>query len=300
MLDDRPYMRPQTEFGPRGVSVYLMIGLVAAFVLQCLNDVYLRSNLDVWLALTPDWLLKGRVWQLVSFQFLHGGILHLVGNLLGIWFFGRFVESVLGWRKFLFAYFGSGVVGGLLQGTLMVLFPGHFAPFVVGASAGIAGIFAIFVRILPGAEIRWNFILPMQATVVLWITAGTALFFTLVPSARGGLVAHAAHLGGILAGLAFVRFGWHQDFQPMPGAGVFEFFQRRRSERKVLKLRFPKDTPQSWDNKAARSKADATDTEFMRNEVDPILEKISAHGIQSLTDREKHILETARTRMEKR
>ena len=301
MLDDRPYMRPQTEWSQRGVTIYLMMGLVAAFVLQCVNDVYLRSNVEVWLALTPDWLRQGRVWQLLTFQFLHGGVMHLLGNLLGLWFFGRFVEGVLGWRRFLIAYFGCGVIGGLLQGTLMVLFPSHFAAFVVGASAGISGIFAIFVRLLPGTEIRWNFILPIQASVLLWVTAGIALFFTLVPSGRGGFVAHAAHLGGIIAGVAFVHFGWHQDFRPMPGAGLLDFFKRRRSERKVLKLRFPKAQPAtSWEAEAAQHKAKGTDTEFMRKEVDPILEKISAHGIQSLTEREKKILDAARARMAKR
>ena len=87
----------------------------------------------------------------------------------------------------------------------------------------------------------------------------------------------------------------------MPGAGLLDFFKRRRSERKVLKLRFPKAQPaSSWEAEAAQHKAKGTDTEFMRKEVDPILEKISAHGIQSLTEREKKILDAARARMAKR
>jgi membrane associated rhomboid family serine protease len=276
-----------------------MVVLGVAFALQCINDVYFRTSADGWLGLTPAALGRGWVWQLLTFQFLHVSLWHLFGNLLGLWFFGRFIESVLGRTRYLVAYFGAGLAGGLLQGALMVAFPNHFSPFVFGASAGVSGIFAIFCRLQSGAEIRLSFVLPIRADVLLWITAGVAFFFTVVPSARGGSVAHAAHLGGILAGLAFVRMGWHQDFNPLPGAGLLDWFKNRpRRSSPIVKVRFPKASTA----RAARgAKLPAKgDTEFIAQEVDPILEKISAHGIHSLTEQERKILEAARLKIEKK
>ncbi|HEY9173130.1 MAG TPA: rhomboid family intramembrane serine protease, partial [Verrucomicrobiae bacterium] len=221
MIEHRDYMRdepsPGTPFRFHGsVSVALMVVLAVVFALQCINDVYVESWVERWLALTRSALTRGHVWQLLTFQFLHVSLWHLLGNLMGLWFFGRFVEEALGRRRFLVAYLGSGVVGGLLQCVLMLLFPRHFVGFVFGASAGVMGVFALFCRLQAGAEVRWNFILPMRADVLLWITGGISLFFTLVPSQRGGGYAHAAHLGGILAGLAWVKLGWHHDYVTLP------------------------------------------------------------------------------------
>jgi membrane associated rhomboid family serine protease len=294
---DRDYMREGRPWRLPSVSAGLMIILVIAFAIQCINDVYLKTFVEDHLALTRDALKRGFVWQLLTFQFLHGDLWHLVGNLLGLWFFGRPVEHFLGKSRYLIAYFGSGIAGGLLQVALMVLFPRHFGMFVYGASAGVMGVFAIFALLASHAEIRWNFIFPIRADVLLWITAAISLFFTLVPSPRGGGVAHAAHLGGIIAGWAFVRLKWHQDFRPLPWVEWFERFKNRpRRSRPIVKVRFPKGN--SWEPDTATARPNE-DPDFMSKEVDPILEKISAHGIHSLTEREKEILEKARSRMGK-
>jgi membrane associated rhomboid family serine protease len=282
----------------------LMVVLTGTFVLQCINDVYIQKYLvERQLALTPLALRGGYVWQFLTFQFLHGSIEHLIGNLLGIWFFGRFVEHVLGTKRFLTAYFMCGVVGGLLQCVLMVLFPRHFASFVFGASAGVLGIFAIFCKLQAGSEIRWNFIVPIRAEILLWIVGGVSLFFTLVPSHRGGFLAHAAHLGGILAGLAWVKLGWHRDFVQLPWEAWFRRMRSigdRQPGREVLH-----STParkNSWRRPKAVSPQteDVPPAEFISQEVDPILDKISAHGIHSLTEQERQILDAARKKMARR
>lgn len=290
-------MREKRSWRVPSVSVVLMFVLVVAFAIQCINDVYVESLVEGKLALTPNALKKGFVWQLLTFQFLHGSIGHLLGNLIGLWFFGRPVEHFLGKSRYLLAYFGSGVAGGLLQGVLMILFPFHFGMFVYGASAGVMGVFAIFAILESHAEIRWNFILPIRADVLLWITAAISLFFTLVPSFRGGLVAHAAHLGGILFGWAFVKLKWHQDFRPLPWVEWFENFKSRRRSRPIVKVRFPRGN--SWEPNAAATPPPKEEADFMSKEVDPILEKISAHGIHSLTEREKEILAKAQSRLGK-
>ena len=281
-------------------SVVLMIVLVVVFALQCINDVYLKRPVEVWLGLTQAVFSSLYLWQLLTFQFLHFNLWHLAGNLIGLWFFGRFVENVLGRSRFLVAYFGSGLVGGLLQALLMLLFPLHFGAVVFGASAGVSGMFAIFASLESESQVRWNFILPVRAWTLLMIYLGIALFFTLVPSPREG-VAHAAHLGGILAGLAWVKAGWHRDFVALPWEGVFARWRRwhplEGRHRKRELVRAAKVRAESWKQNPAESPVELPAEEFISQQVDPILDKISARGIHSLTERERKILEAARKKM---
>jgi membrane associated rhomboid family serine protease len=309
MIENRDYMRegpsPDGSWRIRSsASVVLMVVLVVVFALQCINDVYSHSTLVGLLALTPFALAQGFIWQLFTFQFLHVDLWHLLGNLVGLWFFGRPVENILGKGRFLVAYFGSGLIGGLLQCVFMLLFSKHFAPLAFGASAGVMGVFAIFCRLEANAEIRWNFILPIRADVLLWITAGIALFFTVVPSHRGGGYAHAAHLGGILTGLAWVKLGWHRDFVTLPWEGLFSRWRRWRPlkgrERKRELFRAAAVRGRPWRTTPTDAEVELPPEEFISREVDPILDKISAHGIQSLTERERKILEAARKKMGKR
>jgi len=304
-LADRQYMKDRGGRGSLAVSTLLMIGLVVVFALQCINDVYIESFVESYLALTPFALSRGWLWQLLTFQVLHVDLLHILCNLLGLWFFGQFVESVVGPRRLLLAFFGCGLVGGLLQVVLMSLFPHHFAPVVFGASAGTGALFAIFARLESESEVRWNFLIPIRAQTLLWVSMAISLFFTLVPSGRGGMVAHAAHLGGMLAGIAFVRLGWHQDFRPLPWVDAW---QRVRA---VLQTSAARNAPKRPLAKVTANRAgqwlrpapeeqELPPGEFISREVDPILDKISQHGIHSLTDREKKILEKARERMAKR
>lgn len=306
MLENRDYMRNEPSAGKPlrfqwSASVVLMIGLVVTFALQSINDVYGRPGIEDSLALTPAVFTRGHGWQLLTFQFLHGGLWHLIGNLMGLWFFGRWVENILGTKRFLVAYFGCGVVGGLLQCALMALFWPAFGSAVFGASAGVMGIFAIFARLESDSEIRLNFILPIRAGVLLWFTAAISLFFTLVPSFRGGTTAHAAHLGGILAGLAWVKLGWHHDFVVLPWEkllGRLRFwnpFQARQRKQELVRAASARGRP--WRSAVAKTEPDLAPEEFISKEVDPILDKISAHGMQSLTERERKTLADAQKKM---
>ena len=144
MLEDRDYMRAPAGSAGISVTAMLTIILVVVFALQCINDVYVHTPVEYWLALTPACFLNGWVWQLITFQFLHASLLHLGCNLMVFWWIGHFVERVLGKQRFLVALFGCGAAGGILQALLMILFPNYFGKLVVGASAGVAGLFAIF------------------------------------------------------------------------------------------------------------------------------------------------------------
>jgi len=143
----------------------------------------------------------------------------------------------------------------------------------------------------PNREILVFFVLPMRAKYFLWIATAVAVFYILVPAEP--FIAHGAHLGGILGGVAYIRWIIQMPFS----LRIPSRFGPRRRPRQLVKVR---PGTASW----LRGKPDAAEEippeEFISREVDPILEKISAHGIQSLTPREKQVLEAARAKMEKR
>jgi membrane associated rhomboid family serine protease len=295
MLEDRDYMRqPEIRTGMSATAV-LTIVLVVVFALQCINDFYFHTEAERWLALTREGLQHGWVWQLFTFQFLHFNWMHIAMNLISFWWLGHFVENVLGKKRFLIALFGSGVIGGILQGALMLLFSKTFGGAVVGASAGVSGLLAIFALLERDSEVRFNLILPMRAIALLWIWGGISLFFTLVPTYRGGEIAHAAHLGGMLAGIAWVKLGWHRDDIQLPWEG---WLQRRQTPRR--RPNTSKNNPAAAAGRSGRSENPSIPGEFLPDDVDAVLDKISARGISSLTAGERAILEAARKKMAQR
>ena len=290
VLEDRSYMRADPHRSRWSAWLILIIVVTVCFALQQIAVSYFDQKewIRAHLGLSTDGLKQGFVWQLLTFQFLHVGLWHLLGNLLGLWCFGRFVEERLGTNTFLKVYFFSGVAGGLLQAGLGWAAPSHFGATTFGASAGVCGLISAFALMEPEGEIRLWGILPIKAKHFLWGAGGIALFFTLVPS---GGYAHAAHLGGFIAGLAFMRWDASRpalSWNPLPG-------RRRKRELVQAAVKITR-----WRGAREERATDLPPEEFISKEVDPILDKISAHGLQSLTERERKILELARAKMGKR
>jgi membrane associated rhomboid family serine protease len=293
MLDDRHYMRSDYRPGRRPFrlewsATNILIGaLVVAFFVQNYRSLDFQKHVHEYFTLTPDVFLRGYVWQLISYQFLHAGLGHLVFNAVSLWSFGNAVEGQLGKSRFLTLYFLSGIAGGLLQGVAELVAPNTFGTETVGASAAIFGVTAAFALLNRDAIVLLLFFFPARAINLLYISIGMAVILPFFPQAGG--VAHAAHLGGILFGVIYVRYGSDWSF-----AQLIPMRRNRAADPQTRATVFP----------VRKSKAaDPTDLppqEFMSQEVDPILDKISAHGIQSLTERERQILQAARNRMSKR
>jgi membrane associated rhomboid family serine protease len=251
--------------------------------------------LERWLALSAEGLARGQVWRLVTFQFLHGGLLHLLLNSWALYVFGRSVETTLGRGRFLRLYLGSGVIGGLVHALGSALLPQVFGgpqvP-VVGASAGLYGVIAAFAVLFPHQPLTLLlfFVLPitLSARALLIASAALALIGLMLPADN---VAHAAHLGGMLAGYVYLRWGEtvRERFEAWRQRPV------RRRSRELARVGTGRRSP--WSRETEDWESELPPEEFIRREVDPILDKISAHGIQSLTERERRILEAARKRM---
>jgi len=294
-LYDRDYMRedeggyrssrPSTPWSP---TIVLLIVLGAIFLLQVAVGVtsgipltyalglsssrsaFPLDPLTAHFALSLEGIKSGQVWQLLTFQFLHGGIFHLLFNGMTLFSFGRFLEGELPRGRFLALYLLSGTAGGILQ-ILASWVLRQEAMVVVGASAGIAGLLGAFMLSYPDYRIIL-FPIPfkIRAWNLLWVVLPLSVIGTVFPF---GGVAHAAHLGGLLAGGAFVRWNRKKRSTPPP---LFS--------PDPLKV----------------TKEEASHDDYIASEVDPILDKIAKQGIHSLTERERKILETARSKMDKR
>jgi membrane associated rhomboid family serine protease len=298
MLDDRPYMR--SDYRPPGnpmrlnlsVTNILLVSLVVAFFAQYARPGPYQDWVLDHFALSIQGLRHGYIWQLLTFQFMHAGLSHLVCNGVGLWSFGRFVEARLGKARFLTLYLLSGVFGGLVQCAAGLILPGLFGAVTVGASAGIFGLIAAFATLYPDETVRLFFLIPIQARYFIHLSIVFTLVCMVIPSQME--VANAAHLGGILFGMFYIRRGLSWT----GGRMDWNFF-RRKSSRAPAPLRAGSGAFKPRRTKAAEN-PELPSEEFISQEVDPILDKISAHGIQSLTERERQILQAARSKMSKR
>jgi membrane associated rhomboid family serine protease len=279
---------------PRATTV-LIVTLIVLFVIQSVLFFYGDFNSFRFFGLTVSGLSEGKVWQLLTFQFMHScpWPWHVLANCLGLYFFARPVEEMVGTKKFLALYFLSGFIGGLVQLLVTMGLPRHPDIPVVGASAGVFGMIAIFCSLHPMQELTtWIYFFPIniRAIYLLWFLGLLSLFGTIVPF---DYLAHGAHLGGIMVGLAYVRWVHSSN-------GLAEWWAKRQPHRSrpMVKVRFRKSS--SWAEESRVQPREGSAADFISKEVDPILDKISAHGIQSLTPRERQILEAARAKMEKR
>ena len=297
MLEDRTYMR-RRSFTPRwSMTLLLVIANIAAFILQSLIA-SATPKILVNSALSVAGLSHGYVWQLLTFQFMHSGWIHLLLNCLAIYMFGREVEEALGRKGFLTLYFSSGIIGGLLQVAYSRLLawlmnqPAFLTTPVVGASAGAFGLIAAFAMLYPQRPLMLLlfFIIPvnMRAKFLLLFEGIVALVGL---ASVGSNVAHAAHVGGMLTGIIFIRYAIHWQWPQFHRT-------KRRPLQRLVKVPFEKSA--RWGGARSAEVEDLPPEEFLSREVDPILDKISAQGIQSLTERERRILEAAREKMAKR
>ncbi len=135
------------------------------------------------------------VLTLLSSLFIHGGIGHLAFNMIFLGWIGRFVETILGARRFLVLYFVSGIVGGIIQ----VVFDPHSMVPVVGASGAISGIFAAYAMLFGKSGGKGERVRALQLAG-LWIALQLATGMILNGEAGVG-IAIGAHIGGFAAGL---------------------------------------------------------------------------------------------------
>ena len=193
------------SFGPGPVSTTLK-ALIAANVVMFLVTAFVRPVVDA-LGLVPVLVLhKFWLWQLATYMFLHGGIFHIVFNMLALWMFGAELERIWGTRDFLKFYFVTGIGAGALT-VLFSTLPFAFAQQVqhsnvIGASGAIYGLLLAYALYFPDRPIYMYFVFPIPAKVFVAIMGAIAFFSSL--SETGG-TANATHLGGLIVGYLYLK-----------------------------------------------------------------------------------------------
>jgi membrane associated rhomboid family serine protease len=182
----------------------LLIANTAVFVLELVFPRLVGA-----FGLRPaDVLGSGWIWQPLSYMFLHHGFGHILFNMLALWMFGVELERLWGTRFFLKYYFVTGV-GAAVTTIVVALLPVGFAAEVytaitIGASGAIYGLLLAFAYYYPDRPILMFLLFPVPAKYFVMILGGIALLSSM---SGGSSVAHATHLGGLIAGYAYLRSG---------------------------------------------------------------------------------------------
>ena len=201
-ISTRSYARPYLSGSglPPGIKA-LLIANCAVFLLQF----FARGHLDGFLGyfeLYPIAVVKlFFIWQLATYMFIHGGILHLVFNMLGLWWFGRELEELWGTRAFLRFYFLCGSLAGVCVVLADYLFGNPAIP-TIGASGAVYGILAASAVLWPDRELLFYFLFPVKMKYFVMIVAAIAFFQSFGVNTG---VSNIAHLSGLLFGYVLVK-----------------------------------------------------------------------------------------------
>jgi membrane associated rhomboid family serine protease len=193
------------SFGPGPVSTALKI-LIGANVAMFVITTFMQS-LVTYLGLVPALVVhEFWLWQVATYMFLHGGIFHIVFNMLALWMFGAELERMWGTRYFLKFYFVTGIGAGVLT-VVFAQLPFAFAQqlqrsIIIGASGSIYGLLLAYALYFPDRPIYMYFVFPIPAKVFVAIMGAIAFFSSL--SESGG-IANATHLGGLLVAYLFLK-----------------------------------------------------------------------------------------------
>jgi membrane associated rhomboid family serine protease len=149
------------------------------------------------------------LWELATYMFLHGGLLHIVFNMLALWMFGAELEQLWGTKNFLKFYFVTGIGAAVLT-VMFSLLPVEFArrvyfSNVIGASGAIYGLLLAYALYFPDRPIYMYFLFPVRAKIFVLVMGAIAFYLSL--SDAGGGVANITHLGGLLVGYLYLKGG---------------------------------------------------------------------------------------------
>lgn len=306
-LNDRDYYRPGGFGGfslfPPVIKNLLIINAAVYFIQFLLESMMFNGipghyYLNRYFALNPivgaDILGASnnfQIWQLVTYQFLHGGFSHIFFNMLMLWMFGMEIENFWGGRKFLFFYLLSGIVGGILQLIISPFLGGSLLP-TIGASGAVYGVMVAFAMFFPDRYIMFYFFIPVKAKYLITIF----ILFEFMAVGDMSFVAHLVHIGGAIAAAIFVlldrRYNFNIDklFSGLKPKNTFEQKDSFKFGNTFRKPFSAKDKSVVDADFYEINNPENKKEEVTQEQIDKILDKISQSGYQNLTDKEKRIL----------
>jgi membrane associated rhomboid family serine protease len=259
-----------------GMTTWVRRLLVAnLLVFLCQKTVLVDPRFQALLGFQPLYAFE-RPWTFVTYMFVHANLLHLAFNLLALFMFGPPVEERMGGRSFLLYYLLCGLGGAALSLGLVQV---RHVDLVLGASAAVYGVMLAFAWAWPNQPI---YVFPFPAPIAAkWlVTFAVAISFVLAAMAMSDGVAHLAHLGGFATGFVYLKTA---DWRVA------------RAERRLRRPAEPSVLVQSarvarGADAAPKRRRPSGGQSAVSAEVDRVLDKISARGIDSLTPAERKVL----------
>ena len=320
-LYDRDYMRegpPRSVAGMvREITAFQVIfGInIAVFLMQFVFEVGWLQHPLTGERLMPlggvsvHELTRGNVWTLFTYMFVHGTVAHFFLNMMLLWFAGRGVQQLFGSRHFAMIYLLSGIMGAAAEMAVNGFVVGDTTTPLVGASAADFGLLMALAVVLPTEKITAfiYFIIPVQLRLwtlakglfIIQLVFGLAgLLFDVLP--EGLKIAYFAHLGGAAMGWFYARSLGYGG-RPLTYASQWQpahYQQQRKPAMARTRVRPATDLEVDTVTLAAHRPLDPV-AALIEDVVNPLLDKISLHGKDSLTEAEKRTLERASREVER-
>ena len=251
---NNPFNRLNIGFNtslPEAVKFLIILNIIIFIITEILGFKFIFFEL---FGLIPRLSWESyKIWQPLTYIFLHSGFFHILINMLVLWMFGRELEYRWGKNKFLLYYLFTGVGSGILT----ILYNPYSIIPIVGASGAIYGILIAYTLIYPNRTVYIYGIFPMQIKFMMILLGLTALFASLTQT--NSSISHITHLGGILVGFIFLK--WNNIKRIFPKIKVYE-------------------EKNSFENPISNKKDD----------LDIILEKLKFKGWEGLTEFERNKL----------
>ncbi len=253
--------------------IYVNFGIFAIGILISIFSGLYRADggfLASWFALdssVDEWFTKP--WSILTYGFLHGGFIHLLFNMIALYFIGNLFIDYFTQKQLLTFY----LLGTFFGGLLFILSYNYFPLFkdsnsiLVGSSAGVSAIFMGIATYIPNFEFR----VPLIGFVKLWVFAAIWIGFDLLGLVGSNAGGHFAHLGGSLFGFLYVNSASNKELNIFDS--FFNLFKRKKKPMRTV-YKAPKQN-----NKDDNQK-----------KIDSILDKISKSGYDSLSESEKEFL----------
>jgi len=256
---------------PPGVSQLVLITAIVYLMQGFLPEVLLYKNL----ALVPSQVVShGKIWELATYMFLHGGMMHLFFNMFGLVMFGTALEIGWGSREFVKYYFVTGIGAGVIHVITTLLGGGSPNIPTIGASGAIFGILIAYGMTYPNRPVLFMFVIPMSARTFVAIYAVLELAMTVQYHGQDG-VARFAHLGGMLVGFLYLK-------------------------RETLLWQLRRQLGRVTSGGVRISSGQKYSEEEYRRRIDAIIDKGRREGFESFTDEERRLLEESAERARRR
>ncbi|MDY0095026.1 MAG: rhomboid family intramembrane serine protease [Candidatus Vecturithrix sp.] len=269
----------RASFGKNIVFILIAINVVIFLLIP--------SGSRTWLydfALSSNGIKQLKLWQFITYMFLHAGFAHLFFNMWGLYLFGSVILPILGTTRFATLYFLSGVSGA---GLWLVLNWGSRIP-IVGASGAVFGVMMAAAMLYPSMRIQLLFPpIPMQMKT--FVTVYAVIEIVSEFSQTHGGIAHLAHLGGFISAYFYIRSIYGNRVWDM-----FGFLRRMKQKRTDSASKLPKE----WTVHSNPSPQSPVQSPISQEEINRLLDKISEHGIESLTQEELAALKRASGEMQ--